>query len=466
MVPQTLFDKIWDAHVVHSIKDGPDVLYIDRHYIHEVTSPQAFNGIEERGVPVFRPAQTLATADHNTPTIDQHLPIRDELSRNQVEKLKQNCQKHGIELYGLNHKYNGIVHVIGPELGHTRPGMTIVCGDSHTSTHGAFGTVAFGIGTSEVEMVLATQCILQTRPKTMRINIDGELSKGVTSKDVIMYIISKLTSGGATGYFVEYSGSTIRSLTMEGRMTICNMSIEMGARGGLIAPDEVTCSYLKNTKYFRKNQAAVKKLESIKELKSDAGAHFDKEINIDARSIKPMITYGTNPGMAVAVDEKIPTGDSADQKGASSYLKSLDYMGFKPGNKLAGQKIDYVFLGSCTNGRIEDFRAFASIVKGRKKADEINVLLVPGSKMVEEQIVKEGLLKIINDAGFELRQPGCSSCLAMNEDKIPAGKYAVSTSNRNFEGRQGPGARTLLVSPLTAGAAAVTGRITDPRELL
>jgi 3-isopropylmalate/(R)-2-methylmalate dehydratase large subunit len=344
--------------------------------------------------------------------------------------------------------------------------MTIVCGDSHTSTHGAFGTVAFGIGTSEVEMVLASQCILQNKPERMRITIDGELSKGVTSKDIIMYIIAKLTSGGATGYFVEYCGSTIRGLSMEARMTICNMSIEMGARGGLIAPDQVTYDYLKNTKHFRENPDGVRKPESIKDLKTDQGADFDKEINIDALSIKPMITYGTNPGMAMAVDENIPKEDKADQKAAASYLKALDYMGLKPGNSLAGHKIDYVFLGSCTNGRIEDFRAFSSLVKGRKKAEGVNVLLVPGSKMVEEQIAKEGILTILNEAGFELRQPGCSSCLAMNEDKIPAGKYAVSTSNRNFEGRQGPGARTLLASPLTAAAAAVTGKITDPRELL
>jgi len=463
---KTLFDKIWDAHVVHSIKEGPDVLYIDRHYIHEVTSPQAFKGLEDRGVTVFRPEKTLATADHNTPTKDQHLPIREELSRNQVEKLKQNCGRYGIELFGLNHKYNGIVHVIGPELGYTRPGMTIVCGDSHTSTHGAFGTVAFGIGTSEVEMVLATQCIMQTKPETMRINIDGKLSKGVTPKDIIMYIISFLTAGGATGYFVEYSGSAISSLSMEGRMTICNMSIEMGARGGLIAPDDVTLRYLENTKYFREKPDAVKELDRIGNLKSDPGARFDREINIDAGLISPMITFGTNPGMAVSVDGVIPHESSEDGRSSSSYARSLDYMGFKPGDKLAGRKIDYVFLGSCTNGRIEDFRAFTGLVKGRKKAAGVNVLLVPGSKLVEEQIANEGLLKILNDAGFDLRQPGCSSCLAMNEDKIPAGKYAVSTSNRNFEGRQGPGARTLLASPLTAAAAAVTGKITDPRELL
>jgi 3-isopropylmalate/(R)-2-methylmalate dehydratase large subunit len=464
--PKTLFDKIWDNHVVHSIKDGPDVLYIDQHYIHEVTSPQAFKGLDDRGIPVLRPSRTLATADHNTPTRDQHLPIKDKLSRNQVEKLKENCLRYGIELYGLNHKNNGIVHVIGPELGYTRPGMTIVCGDSHTSTHGAFGTAAFGIGTSEVEMVLATQCILQTKPKKMRINIDGELKKGVTSKDIIMYIIAKLSSGGATGYFVEYSGTTMWKLSMEARMTICNMSIEMGARGGLIAPDEITFDYLKETKYFKENPGADKEISSWRELKSDPGAVFDKEVSISAGSIKPMVTYGTNPGMAIAVDESIPSLEYQNSKETTSFMKSLDYMGFRPGEEIAGHKVDYIFLGSCTNGRIEDFRAFAGMVKGRKKAANITALLVPGSKHVEEQIIKEGLLKTLNDAGFELRQPGCSSCLAMNEDKIPAGKYAVSTSNRNFEGRQGPGSRTLLASPLVAAASAVTGKLTDPRELL
>ena len=466
MTPKTIFEKIWDAHVVHSIEEGPDVLYIDRHYIHEVTSPQAFTGLEERGIPVFRPSLTLATADHNTPTKDQHLPIREELSRIQVQKLKENCSKHGIELFGLNHFYNGIVHVIGPELGYTRPGMTIVCGDSHTSTHGAFGTVAFGIGTSEVEMVLATQCILQTRPKTMRITVDGALGKAVTSKDIIMHIISLLTTGGATRYFVEYSGSAIRALSMEARMTICNMSIEMGARGGLIAPDETTFSYLKNTKYYSGNNAFANDLKSWKDLITDPGALFDKEIAISADSIRPMISYGTNPGMAVAVDTSLPFTEGMSRQDADNYIKALSYMGFSPGMKLDGHPIDYVFLGSCTNGRIEDFRAFASLVKGRKKAENVMALLVPGSRLVEEQIKNEGLLAILHDAGFELRQPGCSSCLAMNEDKIPAGKYAVSTSNRNFEGRQGPGARTLLASPLTAAASAVTGRITDPRILL
>jgi 3-isopropylmalate/(R)-2-methylmalate dehydratase large subunit len=466
MKAKTLFDKIWDSHVVYSIEDGPEVLYIDQHYIHEVTSPQAFKGLDERGIKVFRPDKTLATADHNIPTVNQHLPIKEELSRLQVEKLVENCKRHKVKLFGLNHKKNGIVHVIGPELGYTRPGMTIVCGDSHTSTHGAFGTIAFGIGTSEVEMVLATQCLLQTRPKTMRINVDGDLKKGVSSKDIIMYIISLLTSGGATGYFVEYAGSTIEKLSMEARMTICNMSIEMGAKGGLIAPDKVTFDYLKN----RVGKLTPKDWDSLlrkwRRLKSDPGVKFDKEIKIKAADINPMITYGTNPGMAIQVNGNIPLSGSIDDKKDESFLKSLNYMGFKPGEKLSGHKVDYVFLGSCTNGRIEDFREFASIVKGRKKAPNITALLVPGSKLVEEQVKKEGLMDILNKAGFELRQPGCSSCLAMNEDKIPAGKYAVSTSNRNFEGRQGPGARTLLASPMTAAAAAVTGKITDPAELI
>jgi 3-isopropylmalate/(R)-2-methylmalate dehydratase large subunit len=467
MKAKTLFDKIWDDHVVYSIEDGPDILYIDQHYIHEVTSPQAFNGLEDRGISVFRPSRTLATADHNIPTKDQHLPIKDELSRLQVEKLTENCRKHNIRLFGLNHPDNGIVHVIGPELGFTRPGMTIVCGDSHTSTHGALGTIAFGIGTSEVEMVLASQCLLQTKPMTMRITVNGDLNKGVTSKDIIMYIIAKLSSGGATGYFVEYCGNTIEKLSMEARMTICNMSIEMGARGGLIAPDNITFEYLKEHSKKVKQSDWESTVQQWKNLKSDAGVKFKREISITASEIKPMITFGTNPGMAIPVDGYIPgSGEMDDKGGDASFIKSLDYMGFKPGEQISGHTVDYVFLGSCTNGRIEDFRAFASIVKGRQKAPGITALLVPGSKKVEEQVKKEGLLKILNNAGFELRQPGCSSCLAMNEDKIPAGKYAVSTSNRNFEGRQGPGARTLLASPLTAAAAAITGKITNPVELM
>ena len=466
MKSKTLFDKIWDSHVVRSIEDGPDVLYIDRHYIHEVTSPQAFNGLKERGIPVFRPGKTIATADHNIPTKNQHLPIKDELSRNQVEKLTENCQKYGIELYGLNHPKNGIVHVIGPELGYTLPGMTIVCGDSHTSTHGAFGTIAFGIGTSEVEMVLATQCILQSKPRKMRISVDGELQKGVTSKDIIMYIISEISASGATGYFVEYCGSVIRSLSMEGRMTICNMSIEMGARGGLIAPDETTFEYLRKLPAIPGIDDLKSSINEWRKLRSDSDAVFDRDLKFDAGLIKPMITYGTNPGMGMAIDDSIPLSDENGNKASSSFLKSLDYMGFKPGMKLLGHPVDYVFLGSCTNGRIEDFRAFAQVINGRKKADNITALIVPGSKKVEEQMAAEGLTELYKSAGFEVRQPGCSSCLAMNEDKIPQGKYAVSTSNRNFEGRQGPGARTLLASPFTAAAAAITGRITDPRVFI
>jgi 3-isopropylmalate/(R)-2-methylmalate dehydratase large subunit len=466
MKPKTLFDKIWDSHVVKSIEGGPDVIYIDQHYIHEVTSPQAFNGLRQRGIPVFRPEKTLATADHNTPTINQDRPIREELSRNQVEKLAENCKKYGIEYFGLNHGKNGIVHVIGPELGYTRPGMTIVCGDSHTSTHGAFGTIAFGIGTSEVEMVLATQCILQPKPKKMRITINGKLHKGVTSKDVIMYVISQVSTGGATGYFVEYTGQVIKSLSMEGRMTICNMSIEMGARGGLIAPDETTYKYLKGLSSFPDSFDWNSLLLNWKGMNSDQGAEFDRDLEFNGDNIKPMITFGTNPGMGMAIDDTIPTTDDISSEVSASFLKSLDYMGFVPGMKLLGQPVDYVFLGSCTNGRIEDFRSFAQLVKGRKKASNITALIVPGSKAVEKQVIDEGLDKILRKAGFELRQPGCSSCLAMNEDKIPAGKYAVSTSNRNFEGRQGPGSRTLLASPLTAAAAAITGRISDPREFI
>jgi 3-isopropylmalate/(R)-2-methylmalate dehydratase large subunit len=441
------------------------VLFIDQHYIHEVTSPVAFNGLKNRNVQVFRPGRTLATADHNIPTKDQHLSIKDELSRTQVERLEQNCKEAGIQYYGLNHDRNGIVHVIGPELGFTQPGMKIVCGDSHTSTHGAFGTIAFGIGTSEVEMVLATQCILQPKPKRMRITVNGMLAEGVTSKDIIMYVISQISASGATGYFVEYAGDAIRKLSMEARMTVCNMSIEMGARGGLIAPDEITFDYMRKLPSVNGVSNIEAAIEKWKTLKSDPDAVFDSELTYDASDIKPMITYGTNPGMGMAVDGTIPLSDNGGSP-SESYLKSLDYMGFKPGMKLTGQPIDYVFIGSCTNGRIEDFRAFAEIIRGRRKSPGVTALIVPGSHRVEAQMAAEGLTKIYEDAGFEVRQPGCSSCLAMNEDKIPAGKYSVSTSNRNFEGRQGPGARTLLASPLTAAAAAITGRITDPRELL
>jgi len=463
---KTLFDKIWDTHVVYSVENGPDVLYIDRHLIHEVTSPQAFAGLKQRGLKVFRPERTLATADHNIPTKDQDKPIRDELSRLQVEKLTENCHEHNITLYGLGHPFNGIVHVIGPELGITQPGMTIVCGDSHTSTHGAFGSIAFGIGTSEVEMVLASQCVLQPKPKKMRINIEGKPGKGVTAKDIILYIISKTTTSGGTGYFIEFAGEAIRNLNMEERMTVCNMSIELGARGGLIAPDETTFEYIKGREFAPKGDDWDKALAYWKTLKTDEDAIFDKELTFHADDIGPMITYGTNPGMGINITTTIPSEEDIDENNRNSFRKSLEYMGFEPGMSLLGKPVDYVFVGSCTNGRIEDLRAFASLVKGKRKAENITAWIVPGSRQVEAQAKAEGLTEILNEAGFELRQPGCSACLAMNDDKIPPGKYSVSTSNRNFEGRQGPGSRTLLASPLTAAAAAVTGRITNPADLI
>lgn len=465
--PKTLFDKIWDAHVVKKKEGYPDVLFIDRHFIHEVTSPQAFDGLRRRNIPVFRPGRTTATADHNVPTKDQHLPIREALSRHQVEMLRKNCREFGIELYDLGHPYQGIVHIIGPELGLTLPGMTIVCGDSHTSTHGAFGTIAFGIGTSEVEQVLATQCILQYRPKTMRIEINGQPGKGVVAKDIILYIISKISASGATGYFVEYAGTAIENLSMEARMTICNMSIEMGARGGLIAPDETTFNYLAGRKFTPTGERLEKLIDRWKELKTDEGAHYDKVLRFDAADIAPMITYGTNPGMGMRITDRIPSADELKELSEKqSFSKSLQYMGLEPGISLLGKKVDYVFIGSCTNARIEDLRMVARIVQGKKKAPDVDVWVVPGSKQVEKQAREEGLDKIFAEAGFELRGPGCSACLGMNEDKIPAGKYCISTSNRNFEGRQGPGARTFLASPLSAAAAAITGRITDVRELL
>ena len=462
----TLFDKIWDAHVVKEIKDGPSVLYIDKHLIHEVTSPQAFGGIEKRGVPVFRPERTVATPDHNIPTIDQHLTIKDQLSKFQVDKLTENCERHGITLYGINHPFQGIVHVVGPQMGITQPGMTIVCGDSHTSTHGAFGSIAFGIGTSEVEMVLATQCIMQPKPKKMRITVNGDLHKSVTAKDLILYIISKISASGGTGYFVEYAGSAFTSLSMEGRMTVCNMSIEMGARGGLIAPDEKTFEYIKGREFAPKGTDWDKAVAKWKQLYSDADAKFDKELTYDASDIEPMITYGTNPGMGAKIKSHIPKLDEMPASERLSFEKSMKYMGFNAGDELQGKPIDYVFVGSCTNGRIEDLRAVAEFVKGKKKADNITAWIVPGSKMVEKMAIEEGIVATLEAAGFKMRQPGCSACLAMNDDKIPSGKYAVSTSNRNFEGRQGPGSRTLLASPLTAAAVAVTGHLVDPREVM
>ena len=462
----TLFDKIWDAHTVKTLDGGSCVLYIDRQYIHEVTSPQAFAGLRQRGIGVFRPQQVTASPDHNIPTQNQHLPITEPQSAEQVATLERNCAENGITIFPIGSERNGIIHVIGPQTGLTQPGMTIVCGDSHTSTHGALGCVAFGIGTSEVEMALASQCILQSKPKSMRINVEGELKEGVCSKDIILYIISKLGTGGGTGHFVEFAGSAIRSLSMEARMTICNMSIEMGARGGMIAPDEVTFEYLRGREFAPKGEEWDKAMAYWKTLRSDEDAVFDKEVTFDAADIEPMITYGTNPGMGIAVSGAIPSGEELDAASKASFDKSLAYMGFKAGEKMAGKKVDYVFVGSCTNGRIEDLRAFAHFVKGKKKAEGITAWIVPGSKEVERLAIEEGLQEILAEAGFELRQPGCSACLAMNEDKIPAGKYCVATSNRNFEGRQGPDARTLLAGPLVAAAAAITGVVTDPRELM
>ncbi len=458
----TLFDKIWDAHTVRRIAGGSCLLYIDRQYIHEVTTPQAFEDLRQRGLPVFRPDQITATPDHNIPTKDQHLPAKDPLSRQQLETLLRNCEENGIKIYKVGDPKNGIVHVVGPETGSTQPGMTIVCGDSHTSTHGAMGCVAFGIGTSEVEMVLASQCILQTKPKSMRINIEGELNPKVCSKDIILYIISKLGTDGGTGYFVEFAGSTIRSLSMEARMTICNMSIEMGARGGMIAPDETTFEYLKGREFAPKGEAWECGLAKWRTLKSDEDAIFDKEVTLRAEDIHPMITYGTNPGMGIPISGRIPTLDEIPSHSSATYLKALDYMGFKPGEEMLGKPIDYVFVGSCTNGRIEDLRAFANAVKGKRKADNITAWIVPGSRQVERQAIEEGIKATLEEAGFELRQPGCSACLAMNDDKIPAGKYCVATSNRNFEGRQGPGSRTLLAGPLVAAATAVKGVLSEP----
>ena len=456
----TLFDKIWDSHVVQIVDDGPQQLFIDRLYCHEVTSPQAFAGLRARGLKCFRPERIYCMPDHNTPTHDQDKPIEDPVSRNQVDTLEKNAHEFGLEYYGMMNKNNGIIHVVGPEKGLTLPGMTIVCGDSHTSTHGAMGAVAFGIGTSEVEMVLASQCILQQKPKSMRITVNGSLGRGVTAKDVALYLMSKISTSGATGYFVEYAGDVVRNLTMEGRLTLCNLSIEMGARGGMIAPDETTFEYLKGRPHAPQGEEWDKAVAYWKTLKSEDDAVFDKELEFDGADIQPMITYGTNPGMGIPVTADIPAAVTETDR------KALDYMGFKEGESMKGKPVDYVFLGACTNGRIEDFRAFASIVKGRHKADGVTAWLVPGSWNVDRQIREEGLDLILAEAGFEIRQPGCSACLAMNDDKIPAGKYSVSTSNRNFEGRQGPGSRTMLASPLTAAAAAVTGVVTDPRELL
>ncbi|WP_411766614.1 3-isopropylmalate dehydratase large subunit [Winogradskyella sp. A3E31] len=452
---KTLFDKVWDTHVVDTIKDGPQILYIDKHLIHEVTSPQAFNELEQRGVPIFRPDQIVATADHNTPTTNQHLPVKDELSRNQLAQLSENCKKNNITLYELGHKYNGIVHVMAPELGITQPGMTMVCGDSHTSTHGAFGTIAFGIGTSQVAQVFASQCLLLTKPKSLRVTVNGKLKNGVLPKDVILYIISKLGTNSGTGYFCEYAGDVFKNMSMEGRMTVCNMSIEMGARGGMIAPDQKTFDYIEGREFAPKGEAFNKKVAYWKTLPTDKDAKFDKEYHFEASDIEPMVTYGTNPGMGIKISGSIPKDTNA------SFQKALDYMNFKAGESLIDKPINFVFIGSCTNSRIEDFRVAANYIKGKRKADNVTAWLVPGSKQVEAQIIEEGLKDIFENAGFELRQPGCSACLAMNDDKIPQGEYCVSTSNRNFEGRQGQGSRTILASPLVAAATAVKGKIVD-----
>ncbi|KOF02276.1 isopropylmalate isomerase [Roseivirga seohaensis subsp. aquiponti] len=461
---KTLFDKVWDAHVVKQIDGGTDVLYIDRHLIHEVTSPQAFSELETRNLPLFRKEKMVATPDHNIPTKDQHLPIKDALSKHQVDRLLENCAKFDVELYGLGHPFQGIVHVIGPELGITLPGRTMVCGDSHTSTHGAFGAIAFGIGTSQVAQVMASQCLLQSKPKTMRITVDGELNKGVLAKDIILHIIAELTAAGGTGYFIEYAGSAIRSLSMEARMTICNMSIEMGARGGMIAPDQTTFNYIEGREFAPKGEAFEQAVAYWKTLYSDADAIFDKEYHFDAADIEPMITYGTNPGMGIKIKGNIPEKLAASNQ--DSYRKSLDYMGFFPGESLLGKEINHVFIGSCTNSRIEDLRIVADYVKGKKKAAHVQAMIVPGSKQVEKQAIAEGLDIVLKEAGFELREPGCSACLGMNDDKVPAGAYCVSTSNRNFEGRQGPGSRTLLASPLVAAVTAVQGKIVDITEFL
>ena len=460
----TLFDKIWDAHVVQNVEDGPTQLYIDRLYMHEVTSPQAFDTIRDKGIRVMRPERIYAMPDHNTPS-DQQQRIDDPVGRKQVETLARNCEQFGITHFAMGTKDNGIIHVVGPEKALSLPGMTIVCGDSHTSTHGAVGALAMGIGTSEVAQVLASQCILQAKPKSMRINIEGELQPGVTAKDVALYIMAQMTTSGATGYVVEYAGSTIRNMSMEGRLTLSNLSIEMGSRAGIIAPDDTTFEYLKGREYAPKGEEWDRAVERWRQLKSDCDAVFDKEVTFRAEDIKPRITYGTNPGAGIAIDECIPSLESIPEQERQGFTEQLAYMQFEPGQRLEGTPVDYCFLGACTNGRIEDFRAFASIVKGRKKADHVVAWLVPGSWKVRQQIIDEGIEEVLREAGFELRLPSCSACLAMNPDKVPAGKLSISTSNRNFVGRQGPGARTILASPLVVAASAVTGVITDPRKL-
>jgi 3-isopropylmalate/(R)-2-methylmalate dehydratase large subunit len=466
-VAKTLFEKVWDAHVVAQDDGAPAVLYIDAHLVHEVTSPQAFAELRARGLPVRRPDKTFATMDHAIPTRNVDIALWPADAATQVRTLRENCEDFGVTLWDINGPVQGIVHVVGPEMGVTQPGMTIVCGDSHTSTHGAFGALAFGIGTSEVGHVLATQCLLQMKPKTMAITVDGELGKGVTAKDIILAIIAKNGAGGGAGYVFEYRGSAIRRLSMANRMTICNMSIEGGARAGMIAPDETTFEFVKGRHYAPKGEAWDRAVTYWKTLITDEDAIFDRELFLDANQLQPMVTYGTNPGQGVAVTGRIPLPEELeDPAERRSLLSAMEYMGLKPGQAMAGQPVDIVFIGSCTNGRIEDLRAAADIVQGKRVADNVQAIVVPGSKAVKAQAEAEGLNRIFSEAGFEWRGAGCSMCLAMNDDKAGAGKYVASTSNRNFQGRQGPGARSLLMSPIMAAAAAVNGRVVDVREML
>ena len=466
-MPKTLFEKIWDEHIVTEQEGAPAVLYIDLHLVHEVTSPQAFTGLRQRGLKVRRPDKTLATLDHSIPTTPIDVPIADAMAAAQIKIMQENTAEFGIELHGMDSPHRGIVHVIGPELGRTQPGMTIVCGDSHTATHGAFGALAFGIGTSEVEHVLATQCLLQKKPKTYEVRVEGELAPGVSAKDIILALIAKIGVGGGTGHVFEYTGSAIRSLTMEQRMTICNMSIEGGARAGMIAPDEVTFEYLKRREFAPQGEEWDKAVAYWKTLPSDEGAVYDKSITLDASEIEPMITYGTNPGMGMKITDNIPTVDSySEPSQKAAFEKAMEYMGLQPGQSLLGQKVDVVFIGSCTNSRISDLRLAASFLKGKKVADGLRLMVVPGSQDVKKQAEQEGLDTIFKDAGAEWREAGCSLCIAMNGDNLLSGQYAVSTSNRNFEGRQGKGGRTFLASPITAAASAVHGVVTDPRTMM
>jgi 3-isopropylmalate/(R)-2-methylmalate dehydratase large subunit len=465
--PRTLFRKIWDAHVVAQEPDSPAVLYVDLHLVHEVTSPQAFSGLRARGLNVRRPDKTLATVDHGIPTHDRSLPIADEMAARQIKQLEDNCRGFGITLHGLHSPHQGIVHVIGPELGFTRPGLTIVCGDSHTSTHGAFGALAFGIGTSEVEHVLATQCLLQHRPRTFEVRVEGRLGHGVSAKDIILAVIARIGVGGGTGHVFEYTGAAIRALGMEQRMTICNMSIEGGARAGMVAPDDTTIEYIAGREFAPKGSAWDEAVRGWKQLPTDAGAAYDKVVTLDASALEPMITYGTNPGMGMPVTARVPDPDAVPDLGQKAALdKALRYMDLAPGAPLLGHAVDVVFIGSCANSRISDLRLAAGLLKGRRVAPGVRVLVVPGSQHVKRQAEAEGLDRLFKEAGAEWREAGCSMCIAMNGDQLEPGQYAVSTSNRNFEGRQGKGGRTFLASPLTAAASALTGKITDVRTLL